>query len=181
MQASSLPDSPCTPLVSTLTRSVVPVNRSRTKTSVCAFVSPATKFVASLSKATYRPSVESDGKKLAPSPSMFPELTLTRSVVPVTRSRTKTSKVPFVSFATRFEASLSKAMNRPSREITGRKLLPFACAPSELTLTRVVVCANAKGGVSAARTIDARKRLAAVVRRRIRTSRADAGTSHLSG
>jgi hypothetical protein len=43
---------PCAPPVATLARSVVPAWRSRTKTSIEAFVSPATRFDAMLWKAT---------------------------------------------------------------------------------------------------------------------------------
>ena len=44
----------------TFTRSVVPVWRSRTNTSVAPLVSPGTRLVASETKATKRPSAEID-------------------------------------------------------------------------------------------------------------------------
>src|SRR5437764_14043 len=59
----------------------MPVCRSRTNTSVAPFVSPTTRLVAALSKATKRPSAERAELKLAPLPSVPPEATLTRSVV----------------------------------------------------------------------------------------------------
>src|SRR5439155_5079 len=43
---------PCAPPVATLTRSVVPFRRSRTKTSKTPFVSPGTRLVAPLVNAT---------------------------------------------------------------------------------------------------------------------------------
>ena len=47
-------------------------------------------------------------------------LTLTRLVVPVARSRTKTSRRLFVSLAIRFEADEVNATKRPSALIVGR-------------------------------------------------------------
>ena len=74
-------------------------------------------------------------------PARSPELfTLSNVVVPDWRSRTKTSLTPLVSLATRLEASLSKATNRPSAEMTGEtewRLPPPT--PVRFTLTRVVV------------------------------------------
>src|SRR5439155_23711096 len=70
------------PADSAVTGSVVPVCRSWTNTSVAPFESPATRSVASLSNATKRPSAERAGPKLALLPSVPPEATLTRSVVP---------------------------------------------------------------------------------------------------
>ena len=70
----------------------------------------------------------------------FPALdTLTRLVVPRFRSRTKMSAAPFVSPATRLEASDRKATKRPSAEIDGPPEPPFACFPALDTLTRLVV------------------------------------------
>src|SRR5205814_6570006 len=46
---------PCVPPEATLTRSVVPVCRSWTNTSVAPFVSPATRLVPALRNATKRP------------------------------------------------------------------------------------------------------------------------------
>src|SRR3954447_1251686 len=70
--------------------------------------------------------------------------TLTRLVVPVLRSRTKTSVRRLVSSGTRLVASDSKATKRPDAEIAGPKLPglswgpPLAWSPLELTLTRSV-------------------------------------------
>src|SRR5438034_4499637 len=73
---------PWAPPEATLTRSVVPVCRSWTNTSDTPFVSPATRSVAALSKATKRPSAERAEPKLVSLPSVVPpEATLTRSVV----------------------------------------------------------------------------------------------------
>ncbi len=135
---------PCVPSVATLTRSVVPLRRSRTKMSRRPFVSPATRFEAALWNATKRPSAEIEGARAGMSPLLaFPCVpsvaTLTRSVVPLWRSRTKMSSYPFVSPAMRFEAALPNATNRPSAEIEAPRLLPFPCAPAESTLTRSVV------------------------------------------
>jgi hypothetical protein len=52
MDGNQLAKSPCDPAESTLTLSVVPDRRSRTKMSNQPFVSPDTRFVESLSKAT---------------------------------------------------------------------------------------------------------------------------------
>ena len=96
---------------------VVPATRSRTNTSTKPLVSPATRLDASLEKATYRPSGVMSGARLPPpatvasQPVAWPPLlfTLTRSVVPACRSRTKTSLQPLVSPDTRLVASESKA------------------------------------------------------------------------
>jgi hypothetical protein len=106
--------------VLTLTRLVVPVWRSRTKTSRSPFVSPPTRFEAPEMKATKRPSAEIEAPKPPKSACTPAVLTLTRLVVPVWRSRMKTSDSPFVSPPTRFEATDSKATKRPSAEIEGK-------------------------------------------------------------
>src|SRR5947208_4873223 len=134
------------PAESTLTRSVVAVSRSRTNTSATPLVSPGTRLVASLSKATNRPSPERAGQNcsmLAAFACAPVESTLTRSVIPVIRSLTKTSKAWFVSPTTRSSASLAKATKRPSAESVGLKLRPLPCAPEELTLTRCVFAVHA--------------------------------------
>ncbi len=64
--------------------------------------------------------------------------TLTRNVLPVWRSRTKTSLWPFVSCRTRFVACDRKTTNRPFAEMAVSLLEAFAWAPAELTLTRFV-------------------------------------------
>ena len=127
------------PVESTLARSVIAVARSWTKTSVVLFESPATRFEASLWNATTCPSTEIDGHRLSRFPSAPEESTLTRSVIPVARSWTKTSNHPFVSPATRFEAPLPNATTCPSAEIEGGQLSEFASAPDESTLIRSVI------------------------------------------
>src|ERR1035437_2886850 len=90
----------------TLTRQFVPAIKSRTKTSGMPLVSPGTRFDALLMKATYRPSGVMTGSVEAPfADAPFVE-TLTSVVVPATRSLTKMSVTPFVSFGTRLLASL---------------------------------------------------------------------------
>src|SRR5439155_16786291 len=130
---------PCAPWASPLTRLVLPVLRSRTKTSLTVFVSPPTRLFATELNATKRPLAEIDGTKLAPFPCAPWESTLTRLVLPAFRSRTNTSLAPFVSPPTRLLALDRNATKRPSAEIDAAKLSPLPCAPSELTLTRVVL------------------------------------------
>src|SRR5438552_10226937 len=129
----------CAPVEDTLTRFVVPVIRSWTKTSTAPLVSRPTRLVASLENATKRPAAEMAGVKLVPFASAPAEEMLTRPVVPVSRSRTNTSVTPLVSPGTRLVASLGNATKRPSAEMAGAKLVPFASAPAEETLTRSVV------------------------------------------
>src|SRR5437762_4951613 len=111
--------------------------------SVAQLVSPATRLVAYDSKATKRPSALIEGLPLEPLPSVPALLTLTRSVVPVHRSRTNTSCHPLVSPATRLVESEVKATKRPSALIAGPSpvsLLPrFPSFPALSTLTRSVV------------------------------------------
>ena len=71
--------------------------KSRRKTSLRVFVSPGTRFVAQLKKATNRPSAEIEGRSVWEFACTPRELALTLSVVPLWRSRTNTSNVPFVS------------------------------------------------------------------------------------
>ena len=126
------------PSDATLTRSVAPVERSYTNTSDIPFVSPATKFEASELNATNRPSSLKTGCPLWLSASVPSDATLTRSVAPVERSYTNTSDIPFVSPATKFEASELNATNRPSSLKTGCPLWLSASVPSDATLTRSV-------------------------------------------
>src|ERR671924_395 len=111
----------------------------RTKTSPKPLVSPPTKLEAKEWKATKRPSAEIEGEKLARFPCAPAELTLTRFVLPVLRSRTKTSLTPLVSPPNRFESKEQRATKRPPAEIEARALPPFPSAPAELTLTRFVL------------------------------------------
>ena len=97
-------------------------SRSWTKMSLVALVSPATRLVARESKATKRPSPLMVARALKKSPWLPALSTLTLSVVPVWRSRTKMSKTPLVSPATRLVASESKAMKRTSSLMALEKL-----------------------------------------------------------
>jgi hypothetical protein len=97
--------------------------------SLRAFLSPGTRFDASLEKATLRPLAESEGASLDEFPSTPDESTLTLRVVRSWRSRRKTSVAPFPSRATSRSASLRNAANRPSAESTSSRLAPFALAP----------------------------------------------------
>src|SRR6266516_1434231 len=133
----------CEPSVATLTRSVVPVLRTWTKTSAHGpepakpgtaqtLVSPGTRLLA-------LPEMEGvSSSLLAPLPCEPSEATLTRSVTLVSRSRTKTSVVAFVSPVTRFAASLAKATSRAALETAGALLPPLASVPCDEMLTRLV-------------------------------------------
>src|SRR5262245_10292775 len=89
---------------------------------------------------------------LSPSPCVPPVLTLTSVVVPSVRSRTNTSRKPFVSPATRLVASLENTTKRPSWEIRESLLSALPSAPPEPTLTRVTDCAWARATKSRTRT-----------------------------
>ena len=85
-----------------LTRLVRCVVRSRTKTSEEVFVSPATRFVADDSNATYRPEPLSDGAELGPLDCVDPVAVLMRLVVVMHgdglhNARTKMSATALVS------------------------------------------------------------------------------------
>src|SRR4051794_33668070 len=71
--------------------------------------------------------------KLAPSPPTPLELTLTRSVVPRRRSRTKTSSQPLVSPGTMLSVSDTNTTNRPSADIHPPP--PSTGLPSDVRLT----------------------------------------------
>ena len=80
----------------TLTRKLVPFTRSRIKTSGSWFVSLGTRSSAELAKATHRPSALTDDGDSVLNASAASGITVaslceTISVVPATRSRTKTS------------------------------------------------------------------------------------------
>ena len=105
IEGESLPPFAFAPASPTLTRVVVFAWRSRTKTSLTSFESPATRFVADEENATNRPSVLIAGSKLSSLASAPALSTLTRVVSPVCRSLMKTSRAPFASPETRFEAS----------------------------------------------------------------------------
>ena len=102
---------------------VVPLRRSRRKMLVSPLVSSPTRFEASELNATNRPSGEmASDSPLNPLAWRSFVLIETRRVLPVNRSRTKTSKEWLVSLGTRFEAIESKATYRPSAETAGPKL-----------------------------------------------------------
>jgi hypothetical protein len=82
-------------------------------------VSPVTRFGAVDVNTTAPPSALMTGNVLAPVASVPLVLTLTRSVVPVLRSRTNTSVAPFVSPGTRLVASEAKATSWPSALMDG--------------------------------------------------------------
>jgi hypothetical protein len=106
MAQAPLHASASVPSFATLTRSVVPDTRSRTKMSDSSFVSPATRLSAADAKTTNRPSAEghtpTEGHDTPDGPlaSIPPVPTLTRSVVPEMRSYMNTSANPFVSPST---------------------------------------------------------------------------------
>src|SRR5437667_70704 len=141
-----LPAFPWFPALSTLTRSVVPACRSPTNTSATLLVSPGPRLVALELKTTKRTSPLIPTPELAAFP-WFPALsTLTRSVVPVCRSRTNTSSTLFVSprsIPTRRSSDLTK---RPSPLIPTPELAAFPWFPALSTLTRSVVPASAAAG-----------------------------------
>jgi hypothetical protein len=94
-------------------------SRSWRKMSMSWFVSPPTRLLETLQYVTYRPSAEIEGNKLLSLPSAVSESTLTRTVVPKSRSRTKTSIARLPSLLTRSPDWLKKATNRPSAEMEG--------------------------------------------------------------
>ena len=104
-------------------------------------MSPGTRFAASLVKATQRPSPEIAGLYESPFASAPPVATLARTVWPVWVSCTKTSWRRLASAATRFEARLSNAIQRPVLETEGacEKSSPCGSPPGEGWLTRVVL------------------------------------------
>src|SRR5215204_529711 len=118
-----------TPPAPTETNWVVLVLRTRAYTSRLPLVSPATRLVASETKATTSPLPEIAGNRLCPLPPAPLELTDTRRVVPADRSRTKMSWTPLPSPLTRLEAADPNATCRPSSEIAGNALFPLACPP----------------------------------------------------
>jgi hypothetical protein len=130
------------PSEATLTRVVVPLCRSWTKMSSIPLVSPRTRLEAKDSNATKRPSTLSWGaptNALSAFASVPSLATLTRVVLFVTRSCTKTSATPLVSPEARLLAPETNATSRPSPLTEAEPLSPFACAPPLATLTRVVL------------------------------------------
>src|SRR5207253_4157874 len=80
------------------------------------FVSSGTRLLAVLTKATTLPSAEIAGKELRAFACAPAEAPLTRSVVGVGRSRTKTSVEPMEWAGRRDGAAVAEARNRPSAE-----------------------------------------------------------------
>ena len=129
------------------TRSVVPAARSRTNTSTVSLRSPLTRLVSEETNATYRPSALSAGrpKLLSSTPPASPPVpcrsrlsTLTRSVVPVTRSCRNTSEASLVSPGTSVDALDTKATYRPSPLTAAWIESSSPATPAVLTLTRSV-------------------------------------------
>src|SRR5262245_33567232 len=99
----------CPPVESTLTRTVVPSCMSCRNSSGKPFVALGTRLEAMRVKATNRPSAEIDGASEYPFAWTPVELTLTRIVWPVWRSRSKMSGWEFVSPRTSVDAALKNA------------------------------------------------------------------------
>ncbi len=117
-------------------RVVVDPPTSRTKTSSVPFVSPATRFVAALAKATNVPSPV-DGAPIDAPFAWSPALeTLTRVVASKPRLRRKMSITPFVSPVTNVVALLANATNDPFRAIEGWPEAPATCVELPATLAR---------------------------------------------
>lgn len=88
---------------------------------------------------TYRPSGLMLGSRASsPAACAPPVLTLARSVVPNSQSRTNTSLNPLVSPATRFDAPEMNATYRPSPLTVAELDAPLPWAPVLPTLTRTV-------------------------------------------
>ena len=95
-------------------------------------VSPGTRSVPALAKATALPSADSDGEEAEP-------LRVTFVVVPAFRSRTKTFSPPPLSPLVRLVAREMKASTAPSALSDGLNDASSAWAPPGPRLTRVVV------------------------------------------
>ena len=102
-------------------------------------VSPGTRSVARLRKATVLPSAEIEGRVLSLFPCSPAEVTLTRRVCPLARSCTKTSEARLVSPGTSVVARLSKATSRPSAESAGYMQDWSGSLPPTPRLARTVV------------------------------------------
>ena len=122
----------------TLSRSIAPVWRSYTKTSAQPLVSPGTRLVASLWKATKRPSAETEGKVENASASAPEGPDADADGGAAFRSRRKMSATPLVSPGTRLVASLEKASSEASAEMEKGPAVSSASAPSQARLMRVV-------------------------------------------
>ncbi len=141
MRAFELAASASTSFESTEMRSVVRPLMSRTNRSAKPLVSPVTKLVAALEKATKLP--------LAEMATPLPALPLacdsssaseTRTRVFARRSARKMSVKLLLSSATRFSAPLLMATKRPSEEMSDMMLLPAALplVPTDRSLVLAV-------------------------------------------
>src|SRR5437667_280204 len=142
-----LPAFPWFPALSTLTRSVVPASAAAGVCNRAKIGRASCREVALEVKTAKRPS------PLIPTPELpafpwSPALsTLTRSVVPVCRSRTTTSgRLTVSSGAWRAELGATD-LKRPSPLIPTPELAAFPWFPALSTLTRSVVPASAAAGV----------------------------------
>lgn len=116
-----------------LTIAVAPVWRSCTMTSSTKFASGTTRSSANAEMATKQPSPEIETPALVAEAWGSSRATLTREVIPATRSRTKMPATPLVSPATRLLALDSKATTWPLAETTAAELLPSPSLPSPAT------------------------------------------------
>jgi len=133
------------PALLTLTRCNAPVERSSRKASLVKFVSPATRLSAYDANRMNRPSGLIDGCELSPFASVLRPTTVTRSVVPAARSRTKMSAAWLRSLLTRFVADEANATNRPSALIAGRPKFVSSPPPPVACRSRLSTL-NARGG-----------------------------------
>ena len=129
---------PCVPSAAVETRAMAPVVRYLTKTSARPLVSPATRLLAVLVKATKLPSRDSEAPVLKPLPSVPSAAVDALTMAPVVRFLTKMSLLPLVSPATRLVAALWKATIRRSAVITASMLLPLLWLPSAAVETRAI-------------------------------------------
>ena len=114
--ATSLWSSDGPPSRPTVTSTVLPDWRSRRKMSSLPLVSPSTRSVASLVKASQRPSPLSDASTLDPFPGSPPTPTLSSVVAPVRVSRTYICECSPLVPGARFVANEKNATYRPSAD-----------------------------------------------------------------
>ncbi len=132
---------------SRLTQDVVPSSRLRTNTSMhgpaawLQFVqvswSEDDRFVASDWNTTEPQSPLNEGFVLSASACASADVTLTRSVVPAARSRTKTSTLLLVSPGTRFDDEDEKTTLFPRSQTSTPPLDPLPATPVGVVLTIV--------------------------------------------
>ena len=134
MEGESLIQLPCSPVALVLIHEMAPVATSLRNTSDALFVSPGTRFEASLTNNTKRPSAlieEYELDLLLCSPL---ELVLIHEMAPVATSLRNMSNALFVSPGTRLEAPLRNTTNRPSALMEGETGLISLCSPVALAL-----------------------------------------------